>query len=164
MSSETNSQTNKQTDSEKTVRRTSVVQTKIRTVLDFRVGTIVKERYLQLSPEKKKIVKLVLQNIIFSLANDKENLEGVAKELGLELAKQNIQPILNINVNVSESKAENHINIDISKLIEAINELERLLLTIQKHNWNPNQNAYIIPIARMKDIENKLDELRRLVN
>ncbi len=118
---ETNSETNKlkQTGSEKTVKQTSNKQTKIKpnfynitTLLAFRINVIAKEKYMELSPHKKKIVKLALESIILSLANDKEDLQHFAKELGIELAKENIQPIININVNEAHSEAK--VNIDIT--------------------------------------------------
>jgi len=168
---ETNPQTNKLKNEglEKTVKQTSNKQTKtntnfynITTLLAFRINVIAKEKYMELSPHKKKIVKLALESIILSLANDKEDLQHFAKELGIELAKENIQPIINININEAHSEAK--VNIDITKLLEILNELESLLSTIQKNNWRKESNAYIIPPARWKELNEKVDSLKKLVN
>jgi hypothetical protein len=168
---ETNFQTNKlkQTGSEKTVKQTSNKQTKtnanfynITTLLAFRINVIAKEKYMELSPQKKKIVKLMLESAILSVSDDKEDLERVAKELGIELAKNNIQPIININVNEAHSEAK--VNIDITKLIEILNELESLILTIQKNNWDPHKSAYILPRLRMTELSEKIESLKKLVN
>ena len=168
---ETNFQTNKlnKTGSERFVKQTSNKQTKtnanfynITTLLAFRINVIAKEKYMELSPQKKKIVKLALESIILSLANDKEDLQHFAKELGIELAKENIQPIININVNEAHSEAK--VNIDITKILELVNELESLLVSIQKYNFNAERNAYVLPPARMKDLQQKLNELKKMVN
>lgn len=136
----------------------------ITTKLDFRVSVLVKDRYMQLSPEKKKIVKLVLESVIFTLANDNANLQAAAKELGLELAKQNIQPIVNINVNVAEAKAEAKVKIDVEQLLEKLNEIEKLLLSIQKYTFDPAHNTYRIPPARMKELADLVKQMRGLLN
>jgi uncharacterized protein YpuA (DUF1002 family) len=168
---ETNFQTNKlnKTGSERFVKQTSNKQTKtntnfynITTLLAFRINVIAKEKYMELSPQKKKIVKLILESAILSLSDDKEDLERVAKELGIELAKNNIQPIININVNEAHSEAK--VNIDITKILELVNELESLLVSIQKYNFNAERNAYVLPPARMKDLQQKLNELKKMVN
>jgi hypothetical protein len=165
---ETNPQQLKNAGLEKTVKQTSNKQTKtntnfynITTLLAFRINVIAKEKYMELSPHKKKIVKLLLENAILSLADDKADLQYFAKELGIELAKENIQPIININVNEAHSEAK--VNIDISKLTEILNELESLLMTIQRNNWRKENNAYVIPPARWKDLAEKIDSLKKLV-
>jgi ABC-type long-subunit fatty acid transport system fused permease/ATPase subunit len=142
---------------------------KLTSELFFRVHSFVKEKYMSLSAKQKKIVKLALESIILSLAEDKENFSKIAKELGIELVKDNLtlSPI-NININVNEVKAqaksEAKVNIDISKLTEILNELESLLIAIQKNNFNAKQNAYTIPPARWKDLTEKIDSLKKLVN
>ena len=142
---------------------------KLTSELFFRVHSFVKEKYMSLSAKQKKIVKLALESIILSLAEDKENFSKIAKELGIELVKDNLtlSPI-NININVNEVKAqaksEAKVNIDISKLTEILNELESLLIVIQKNNFNAKQNAYTIPPARWKDLTEKIDSLKKLVN
>jgi len=142
---------------------------KLTSELFFRVHSFVKEKYLSLTAKQKKIVKLTLESVILSLANDKENFNKIAKELGIELVKDNLtlSPI-NININVNEVKAqaksEAKVNIDISKLTEILNELESLLTTIQKNNWRKESNAYIIPPARWKELNEKIDSLKKLVN
>ncbi|MQL56444.1 chromosome partition protein [Acidianus ambivalens] len=171
---ETNPQTNKLTNAgiEKTVKQTSNKQTNlnpsnfynITSLLAFRINVIAKQKYMELSPQKKKIVKLVLENAILSLAEDKENLPYFAKQLGLELAKNDIQPILNININYSEAKAEAKAEIDISKLLELTNELERIINWIETHNWRKEQNAYIVPPAVLKELNDAFAKIKRLVN
>jgi len=132
--------------------------------LFFRVNKEIKEIYSSLTPQQKRIVKLILQAAILSLSGEKEKLQQVAKELGAELAKQDMQPILNINVSVSEAKNTNNVNIDFSKLLDVINKLERLMLTIEQYTWDPKQNAYKIPPARMEELTKLLNELRKLIN
>ncbi len=46
---------------------------KLTSELFFRVHSFVKEKYMSLSAKQKKIVKLTLESIILSLADDKEN-------------------------------------------------------------------------------------------
>ena len=144
------------TDLEKSVRRTCVVHKRIRTVIDFRVSSEIKEKYMQLSANKKKIVKLVLENTILALSGDRQLLEEKAKELGIELARANVQPVLNINVSVSEAK--NTVNINVSELIRKLDEIQRYLVTLYK--VSPN-NSVSIPKAKFSEIVNQLDEIRR---
>ncbi|ACZ35735.1 unknown [Sulfolobus spindle-shaped virus 6] len=175
----TNPQTNKLKNAgiEKTVKQTSNKQTQtnpqtnplfysITSLLAFRINVVAKQKYMELPPQKKKIVKLTLETIIFSLAEDKEDLERAVKELGIELAKNNTQPVLNLNINYNEVKAEakNTVNIDISKLLELMNELERIINWIETHNWRKEQNSYVVPPAVLKELNDTFAKIKRLVN
>jgi len=141
---------------------------KITTELFFRVHTFVKEKYMGLSPKQKKLVKLILESTILSLAQDKQNYEKIAKEFGIEIAKNDSTvPSFNITVNVNETKEDeknNEKNINITKLIESLNELESLLLTIQNNNWRKEANAYIIPLARWKELIEKVNSIKKVIS
>ncbi len=139
---------------------------KLTSELFFRVHSFVKEKYMSLSAKQKKIVKLTLESIILSLADDKENYNKIAKELGIELVKDNLtlSPInININVNEVKAQAKSEVKLDISKLTEILNELESLLIAIQKNNFNAKQNAYTIPPARWKDLTEKIESLKKVL-
>ncbi|ACP34319.1 chromosome partition protein [Sulfolobus islandicus L.S.2.15] len=140
---------------------------KLTSELFFRVHSFVKEKYMSLSVRQKKIVKLALESIIVSLAEDKENFSKIAKELGIELVKDNLtlSPInINININEAKAQAKSEVKLDISKLTELLNELESLLIAIQKNNFNAKQNVYTIPPARWKELNEKIDSLKKLMN
>lgn len=132
-----------------------------RTKIDFRVSSLTKERYMELSPQQKKIVKMILEAVILTMAGDKDNLEKIARDLGVELMRDNIPPtIFNINVNYSEATKT---KIDLQKVIEKLNELDHLLFLIQKYSWDKTKNAYCIPIARMKELIELIEELKKLL-
>ncbi len=140
---------------------------KITTELFFRVHTFVKEKYMGLSPKQKKLVKLILESTILSLAQDKQNYEKIAKEFGIEIMKSD-SPIpsfnITVNVNEKEEKAKDEKNINLNKLMESLNELESLLLTIQNNNWRKEANAYIIPLARWKELIEKVNSIKKVVS
>ncbi|QGA87267.1 hypothetical protein [Sulfolobus spindle-shaped virus] len=185
--------TNTKAGSEKTVRQTSNKQTQtnnptntntntliqkdienigksdedftgVTSLIAFRISAVAKARYMSLSPRKKRIVKLGLETLIYALSGHKEDLNRVSRELGLELAKESIQPIVNINISESRAEAKAEAKIDITKLLDVINELEALLIQIQKNNFRKDLNCYLIPPARMKDLETRITALKELVN
>lgn len=55
-------------------------------------------------------------------------------------------------------------NIDITGLLNKLNELERMLVGIQKNNWDRERNAYFLPLSRMNELSEKLSDLKKLVN
>jgi glycyl-tRNA synthetase (class II) len=144
------------------------INSDLTTQISFRISVSAKEKYMQLSPNKKKIVKLTLESIIFSLADDRDDLERAVRELGIELSKNNIQPILNLNINYNqaEAKAEarSEVNINIPDLLNAVNELERIVYNIMNHSFNPRTAQYQMPQAVMQSIAEKLKEIRKSIN
>lgn len=142
------------------------INSDLTTQISFRISVAAKEKYMQLSPNKKKIVKLALETTIFSLADDKEDLERAVKELGIELARNNIQPILNLNINYNEAKAEakTEVNVNFGELLKAVNELERLIYTIMNHHYNPRNVEYTVPKPVMNNIVDTLNKIRKSIN
>ncbi|QGH71249.1 hypothetical protein [Sulfolobus super-elliptical virus] len=110
--------------------------------------------YKKFNARQKRLVKYLVEAVIMAVAEGKGQIEF-----------SETQPtIINLNANINEARAEANVNIDISKLVDTINQLQKLLLEIQKNNFNAKQNAYIIPPARINDIQEKLDSLKKLVN
>ncbi|AZG03072.1 hypothetical protein [Sulfolobus spindle-shaped virus] len=142
-------------------------ETKFSTRIEFRISVLAKEKYLKLDARKKRIVKLALESLIFSLSDDKENFEKVAKELGIELVKDNITPSINININYNENKpkaeAKVNVTIDLSDLINKLNELWNEVKVRNKDIQR--NNAIVLPPARIKEFDELIAKImKKLVN
>ncbi|QGA87242.1 hypothetical protein [Sulfolobus spindle-shaped virus] len=137
---------------------------KTSTEIFFRTSTRTKAIYKSLTPEKKRIVKKVLEATIYALGGNKEELNKITRELGIEIAKEEGTNTVTFNINISESESRAEVKIDVPKLLTTINELEALLGQIQKYNFRKDLNGYLLPPARMKDLETRITALKELVN
>ncbi len=111
--------------------------------------------YKKFNASQKRLVKHLVEASIAAVAEGKSQIEF-----------NETQPIIiNLNANINEVKAEARasVEIDISKLVELANELESLILTIQKNNWDPQKSAYILPKARIKDLTEKIEFLKKVL-
>jgi predicted DNA-binding protein len=121
---------------------------------------------LELDKDDFAELKQLVSAYIISKAVEK----GIEIPEDLKNAFQNIvnkssaQGNVVFNINISKSEAKTEVKLDISKLSEILNELESLLITIQKNNWDPQKYAYILPKARMTELSEKLSDLKKLVN
>ncbi|AQQ16834.1 D152 [Sulfolobus spindle-shaped virus Lassen] len=145
-----------------------ILKAKRTKVIGVRIPTAIYVIYEALDLNKDDIAEL--KQLVSAYIISKAVEKGIEIPEDLKKAFQNIvnkstqgsNVVFNINISKSEAKSE--VKLDISKLTELLNELESLLITIQKNNFNAKQNAYVLPISRMKDLQEKLDALRRLVN
>ncbi|AZG03214.1 hypothetical protein [Sulfolobus spindle-shaped virus] len=141
---------------------------RVTSLLAFRINALAKEKYLRLDARKKRIVKLALESLIFSLSDDKENFEKVAKELNIELIRDNITPAsINININYNENKpkaeAKVNVTIDLSDLINKLNELWNEVKVRNKDIQR--NNAIVLPPARIKEFDELIAKImKKLVN
>ncbi|AZG03494.1 hypothetical protein [Sulfolobus spindle-shaped virus] len=141
---------------------------RVTSLLAFRINALAKEKYLRLDARKKRIVKLALESLIFSLSDDKENFEKVAKELNIELIRDNITPAsINININYNENKpkAEAKVNVTI-ELSDLINKLNELWNEVKVRNKDiQRNNAIVLPPARIKEFDELIAKImKKLVN
>ncbi|AZG03150.1 hypothetical protein [Sulfolobus spindle-shaped virus] len=141
---------------------------RVTSLLAFRINALAKEKYLRLDARKKRIVKLALESLIFSLSDDKENFEKVAKELNIELIRDNITPAsINININYNENKpkAEAKVNVTI-ELSDLINKLNELWNEVKVRNRDiQRNNAVVLPPARIKEFDELIAKImKKLVN
>ncbi|AAR27908.1 ORF E152 [Sulfolobus virus Ragged Hills] len=145
-----------------------IMKSKRTKVIGIRLPTAIYVIYEALDLNKEDIAELkqLLSAFIVTKAIEK----GIDVPEELKTAFQNIvnkssaQGNVVFNINISKSEAKSEVKLDISKLTEILNELESLLITIQKNNFNAKQNAYTIPPARWKELNEKIDSLKKLVN
>lgn len=121
---------------------------------------------LELTKDDLAELKQLISAFIISKAVEKgiEIPEDLKKPFQNIFGKSSTNGNIIFNINISNAKSEAKVNIDISKLTQILNELESLLTTIQKNNWRKESNAYIIPPARWKELNEKVDSLKKLVN
>ncbi|ABV26205.1 hypothetical protein SSSV4_ORF159b [Sulfolobus spindle-shaped virus 4] len=128
--------------------------------------------YELLDPDSEDIVELRQLVSAYIVAKAIEKGIKIPDEIKSEFrniiskSTQNNNVVFNINISKSESKSEAkaEAKLDLTKLTELLNELEQLLLMIEKNNWEKKSNAYVLPPARMRELTEKIKELRRLVN
>ncbi|AZI76018.1 hypothetical protein SPV2_gp19 [Sulfolobus polyhedral virus 2] len=161
---QTQQQTNKQTTDKQFLENMLLNSTD---VLPLRVKTLIKQIYKDMPMSKKKMVNSLLQDIILSMAEEKlpESIKKQLKrELNIEILKHsdNAEMHHNINIIINENRAE--VNIDLTKLVDFLNELQKLIFEIAKHNYDNKLNAYVLPKARMNDLTKIVNNLRRLLN
>jgi len=145
-----------------------IMKSKRTKVIGIRLPTAIYVIYEALDLNKEDIAELkqLLSAFIVTKAIEK----GIDVPEDLKNAFQNIvnkssaQGNVVFNINISKSEAKSEVKLDISKLTEILNELESLLIAIQKNNFNAKQNAYTIPPARWKELNEKIDSLKKLVN
>ncbi|ARM37801.1 hypothetical protein [Sulfolobus polyhedral virus 1] len=138
-------------------------------VLPLRVKTLIKHIYRDMPMSKKKMVNSLLQDIILSMAEEKlpENIKRQLKhELNIEILKHsdNAEMPHNINIIINQNNQNTEVNIDLTKLIDFLNELQKLIFEIAKHNYDNKLNAYVLPKARLNDLSTIVNNLRRLLN
>ena len=121
---------------------------------------------LELDKDDLAELKQLLSAFIVAKAVEK----GIDVPEDLKKAFQNIvnkttpgQGNVVFNINISKSEAKSEVKLDISKITEILNELESLLIAIQKNNFNAKQNAYTIPPARWKDLTEKIESLKKVL-
>ncbi|AZG03591.1 hypothetical protein [Sulfolobus spindle-shaped virus] len=145
-----------------------IMKSKRTKVIGIRLPTAIYVIYEALDLNKEDIAELKQLLSAFIVAKAIEKGIDVPEEL--KTAFQNIvnkssaQGNVVFNINISKSEAKSEVKLDISKLTEILNELESLLIAIQKNNFNAKQNAYTIPPARWKELNEKIDSLKKLVN
>ncbi|ARM76418.1 hypothetical protein [Acidianus manzaensis] len=123
--------------------------------------------YELLDKDEVSELKQVIMSYIVSKAAAKgvEIPEEIKTSVKAEFSKTTDGGNIIFNINVTEQETNNaNTKIDVSTLLEKINELEVFLLQIQKYNFDARENAYKIPPARLKDFEEKIKGLKDLVN
>jgi hypothetical protein len=120
---------------------------------------------LELDKDDFAELKQLVSAYIISKAVEKgiEIPEDLKKAFQNIINKSSAQGNVVFNINISKSEAKSEVKLDISKLTEILNELESLLIAIQKNNFNAKQNAYTIPPARWKDLTEKIESLKKVL-
>ena len=120
---------------------------------------------LELDKDDFAELKQLVSAYIISKAVEKgiEIPEDLKKAFQNIINKSSVQGNIVFNINISKSEAKSEVKLDISKLTEILNELESLLIAIQKNNFNAKQNAYTIPPARWKDLTEKIESLKKVL-
>jgi len=144
-----------------------IMKSKRTKVIGIRLPTAIYVIYEALDLNKEDIAELkqLLSAFIVTKAIEK----GIDVPEDLKNAFQNIvnkssaQGNVVFNINISKSEAKSEVKLDISKITEILNELESLLITIQKNNFSAKQNAYTIPPARWKDLTEKIESLKKVL-
>ncbi len=109
--------------------------------------------YKKFNSAQKRLVRHLVEASISGIARGRDSLQF-----------DETQPIIiNLNANINNAEAKTSVNIDVSELIEKVNELEKLLLTIQKYTFDARENSYRVPQARMKDLKERIEVLKDLV-
>jgi hypothetical protein len=147
-----------------------IMKSKRSKVIGIRLPSPIYVIYEALDLNKDDIAEL--KQLVSAYIISKAVEKGIDVPEDLKNAFQNIvnkssaqgNVVFNINISKSEAHSEAKVNIDISKLTEVLNELESLLTAIQKNNWRKESNAYVIPPARWKELNEKIDSLKKLVN
>ncbi len=120
---------------------------------------------LELDKDDFAELKQLVSAYIISKAVEKgiEIPEDLKKAFQNIINKSSVQGNIVFNINISKSEAKSEVKLDISKITEILNELESLLIAIQKNNFNAKQNAYTIPPARWKDLTEKIESLKKVL-
>jgi mRNA-degrading endonuclease HigB of HigAB toxin-antitoxin module len=146
-----------------------IMKSKRTKVVSIRLPIAVYLIYNSLELDKDDIAEL--KQLVSAYIISKAVEKGIEIPEDLKKAFQNIvnksssaQGNIVFNINISKSEAKAEVKVDLAKLSEILNELESLLSTIQKNNWRKESNAYIIPPARWKELNEKIDSLKKLVN
>jgi len=146
-----------------------IMKSKRTKVIGIRLPTAIYVIYEALDLNKEDIAEL--KQLVSAYIISKAVEKGIEIPEDLKKAFQNIvnkstsvqgNVVFNINISKSEAKAE--VKVDLAKLSEILNELENLLAIIQKNNWRKESNAYVVPPARWKDLTEKIEMLKKVVN